>query len=316
VSEPFSKKRKIGEDGASIISGKTIVCKDTSAEDERRQVMQDVVDSPRLLGVIAEFLDPPALGRCLCVSQQWISLNIFQNQQTWLNLCYKRFGTLSVRKWEGDEDDDEESSATHASPSMDLYCRMKEKNVKPYCSLDGPVFLGGSSLDGMVSGWVSLVERSNGETSRSVVLTQSVGGTTHSYYSPIPVVELRILVQNTGFSNGAIYIPDQQFSVDASTRRKGEKMLEVTGDERFKRRVIHKEEAGFQHETIIRQKKYSMGHEMCQLSMFEYAVLSVHIHARGCSTTSKFCHRAKKIQILVSINGTTRPLVIPISGQR
>ncbi|KAL3785873.1 hypothetical protein HJC23_008761 [Cyclotella cryptica] len=316
VSEPLSKRQKTGEDRASIISGKTIVCQDTSAEEQRRQIIQDVVDSPRLLCVIAEFLDPPSLCRCLCVSQQWISLNIFQNQETWLNLCYKRFGTLSVRKWEGDEDDEEETSATHVSPSMDLYCRMKEKNVKPYCSLDGSVFLGGSSLDGIVSGWVSLVERSNGETSRSVVLTQSVDGKAHSYYSPIPVVELRILVQNTGFSNGSIYIPDQQFSVDASTRRKGEKMLEVTGDERFKRRVIHKEKAGFQQEANIRQKKYSMGHEMCQLSMFEYAVLSVHIHARGCSTTSKFCHRAKKIQILVSINGTTRPLVVPISGQR
>jgi hypothetical protein len=312
--EPLSKRQKLG-DGAEI-SGKTIVCNNTTAEEQRRQIIQEVSGSPKVLSLVAAYLDPTTLCRCLCVSQQWISFNIFQNQQTWLSLCYKRFGSWSVRKWEGDEDEEEEATATHASPSMDLYCRMVEKNVKPYCSLDGSVFLGGSSLDGIVSGWVTLVERSNGETSRSVMLTQSsADGKSHSYYSPIPVVELRVLVQNTSSSNGSIYIPDQQFSVDASTRRKGEKMLEVTSDDRFKRRIIYVEKAQQQKGNTL-QRKDSMGNEMCRLNMFEYAVLSVHIHARGCSTTSKFCHRAKKVQILVSIKGTTRPLVIPISGQR
>ena len=316
VAEPLFKKQKLDEDASCSISGKTIVCNDTSssAEEQRIQVIQEVASCPKILNAVAQFLDPSTLCTCLCVSKEWISLDIFQNQQTWLGLCYKRFGSWSVRKWEGDEDDEEEGSASHASPSMDLFCRMAEGNVKPYCSSDGPIYLGGSSLDGLVSGWVSLVERSNGETSRSVLLTKTVDGESKQYYSPIPVVELRILVQNIGYSNGAIHIPDQHFSVDASTRRKGEKLLEVTTDERFKRRILHLEKANKQEVHIISEKKYSLGHEMCQLNMFEYAVLSVHIHARGCSTTSKFCHRGKNIQVLVSINGTTRPLVIPISG--
>ena len=314
VTEPLFKKQKLDEDGLSSISGKTIVCNDTSAEEQRIKVVKMVSSCPKILNAVAQFLDPPTLCTCLCVSKEWISLDIFQNQQTWLGLCYKRFGSWSVRKWEGDEDDEEEVSASHASPSMDLFCRMAESNVKPFCSLDGSIYLGGASLDRSVSGWVSLVERSNGETSRSVLLTKIVNGESHQYYSPIPVVELRILVQNIGYSDGAIHIPDQQFSVDASTRRKGEKLLEVTADERFKRQILHLEKTNKQELHNIAEKKSSLGPEMCQLNMFEYAVLSVHIHARGCSTTSKFCHRGKNIQILVSINGTTRPLVIPISG--
>jgi hypothetical protein len=292
VSEPSSKRRKV-DDTASVISGRTILCNDKSVEEERQQIIQNVAESSKILDGVAQFLDPVSLCRCLCVSKKWVSLEIFQNQQTWLSLCYKRFGTWSVRKWEGDEDDEEEASANHASPSMDLYCRMSEGNVKPYCSLDGSIFLGGSSLDGVVSGWASLVERSNGETSRSVVLTKIVDGKPQNYYSPIPVVELRILVQN-----------------------KGEKLLEVTSDDRFKRQVIHVEKAKAQDDADDALRKNPIGHKMCQLKMFEYAVLSIHIHARGCSTTSKFCHRGKNIQVLVSINGTTRPLVVPISGQR
>ena len=313
--EPSSKRQKVGDYAASgIISGQTIVCNDTTVEDHRRVVTQEMASSSKILGHVAQFLDPLTLCRCLCVSKQWISLEIFQNQQIWLGLCYKRFGTWSVRKWEGDEDDEDESSTIHASQSMDLYCRMVEGNVKPYSSMDGSVFLGGSTVDGLVSGWVSLVERSNGETSRSVLLAKDVNGKPHTYYSPIPVVELRILVQNTGYSNGNIKIPDQHFSVDASTRRKGEKLLELTSDDRFKRRVIHLEKTS-NDEIYNVQKQYPPGHEMFELKMFEYAVLSVHIHARGCSTTSKFCHRGKNIQVLVSINGTTRPLVIPITRQ-
>jgi hypothetical protein len=314
ASEPVSKKQKI-EETALRIAGQTITFPDTQAEENRHQIIKEVAESSKILGHVTQFLDPPTLCRCLCVSKEWISMNVFQDQQTWLSLCYKRFGTWSVRKWEGDEDDEEEATASHASPSMDLYCRMVEGNVKPYSSLDGSVFLGGSSLDGLVSGWVSLVERSNGETSRSVLLTKTVDGKPQTYYSPIPVVELRIFIQNTGYSNGPIHIPDQQFSVDASTRRKGEKLLEITTDDRFKRRVLHLDKANNQHE-VASATNFSMEHEMCQLNVFEYAVLSVSIHARGCSTTSKFCHRAKKIQVLVSINGTTRPLVVPISGQR
>jgi len=283
------------------------------AEDEQRRcdAIRNVIGTSKLLQRITSFLDPSSLCRCLCVAKSWSRQEIFQDQDLWLNLCIKRFGVAAVRKWQ-DFEEDEDDKQKCASPNLDLYCRMAERNVKPPCSLEGSAFMGGSSLDGLVSGWVSLMERSNGETSRSVMLNQGTEG--KRCYGPIPVIELRILLQNTGFSNGVISFPDQQFAVDASTRRKGEKMMEVCSDERFKKRVLHIEKRGGE---VVSQSK-SLGQDMCSLGLFEYAIFSVHIHARGCSTAAKFCNRAKKVQLLVSINGTTRPLVIPfysLNGQ-
>lgn len=290
-SEPAAKKAK---------------SESPAAEEEQRRcdVVRNVTDTPKLVQRIASFLDPSSLCRCLCVAKSWSKQNIFQDQDLWLNHCIKRFGATAVRKWQ-DFEDDEDDKQKSASPNLDLYCRMAERNVKPPCSLEGSAFMGGSNLDGLVSGWVTLMERSNGETSRSVMLNQGSEG--KRSYGPIPVVELRILLQNTGYSKGVISFPNQQFACDASTRRKGEKMMEICSDDRFKKRVLHVEKRG---REVVSQSK-SLGEEMCSLGLFEYAILSVHIHARGCSTAAKFCNRAKKLQLLVSINGTTRPLVIP-----
>lgn len=90
-------------------------------------------------------------------------------------------------------------------------------------------------------------------------------------------------------------------------------MLEVTGDDRFKRQALHVERSPSPGEPDEAQQQKSLGHEMCHLRLFESAVLSVHIHARGCSTTAKFCNKSKRIQLLVSIDGTTRPLAIPFN---
>ena len=300
-SEPAAKKVK-SDSPASI-------CALAQEEQRRREIIRNYTDTPKLVQRVASFLDPTSLCRCLCVTKSWSKLDIFQDQNLWLNLCVKRFGTSAVRKWH-DFEEDEDDKQKSASPNLDLYCRMAKRNVKPPSSLEGPLFMGGSSLDGLVSGWVSLMERSNGETSRSVMLNQGNGG--KQSYGPIPVIELRILLQNTGFSDGVISIPVQQFTIDASTRRKGEKMMELCSDERFKKRVLHIEKKSAE---VTSQSK-SLGQDMCSLGLFEFAVLSVHIHARGCSTTAKFCNRAKKIQLLVSINGTTRPLVIPFYSSR
>jgi hypothetical protein len=139
-------------------------------------------------------------------------------------------------------------------------------------------------------------------------------GKTMISYLPIPVVELRLLIQNTGYSRGAIIVPDQQFTVDASTRRKGDKMLEVLGDERFKAQILNVERSPSPSGKPDSQQRESLSHEMCHLRLFESVVISVHIHAIGCSTTAKFCNRSRKIQLLFSIDGTTRPLTIPFNS--
>ena len=287
-------------------------------EEQRCLAIHNTVETSNLLKHIASFLDPTSLGKCLCVSKRWRGQNIFQNPVLWINICIKRFGVSAVRKWQDQEADDGMSSKrkrkvdVNYNTNLELYRRMSEENVRPYSTFEGTQFLGGSSLDGLLSCWVTLMDRSNGETSRSVMqqMVQPNSEERRQFYGPIPVVELRVLIQNTGYSNGVIIIPDQQFSVDASTRRKGEKMLEVSGDDRFKTQALHIERSASPGEPDPQQQK-SLSLEMCHLRLFESAVLAVHIHARGCSTTAKFCHKSKGIQLLVQLNGTTRPLTIP-----
>ncbi|KAL7542913.1 hypothetical protein ACHAWF_007280, partial [Thalassiosira exigua] len=272
----------------------------------------NVVLTPNLLKNVAAFLDPASLCACHCASQLWRSQNISQHPELWLNICIKRFGISAVRKCQ-DDDDNAENDCDGANLNVKLYRRMSELNVKPFCPFEGSAFLGQATLDGQVSCWASVVDRSNGETYRSVMQQKDQGGETRNFYGPMQLVELRLIVQNTGYAKGAIVVPDQRFSVDASTRRKGEKMLEITGDERFKRKVLHSDRRpSFDGDPQSRNKP-ALGHEMCRLRLFETAVLSVHFHARGCSTTAKFCSRSKKIQLTIKFEHateTTKPLVI------
>ncbi|KAL9179762.1 LOW QUALITY PROTEIN: hypothetical protein ACHAXT_007732 [Thalassiosira profunda] len=281
-------------------SGASQVLKDQ----QTRLIIRLALETPNVLKNAASYLDARSLSRSLCVSKRWRIQNIFQNPNLWLDLCVKRFGASATRKW---QEADENQHRTNAV----LYRAMGEKNVKPYCPKEGTLALGGASLDGLVSCWVSLMDRSNGETYRSVRQIKTQGGETRESYGSLPVVELRLLVQNTGHAEGAIIVPDQEFCVDASTRRKGEKMLEVNSDDRFKRQVLHIERRPSIDGKPVSEQDKPLTNELCHLGLFESAVISVHVHARACSTTTKFCQRSKRMQLLVSIDGTTRPIPIP-----
>ncbi|KAL9183916.1 hypothetical protein ACHAXT_004772 [Thalassiosira profunda] len=281
-------------------SGASQVLKDQ----QTRLIIRLALETPNVLKNAASYLDARSLSRSLCVSKRWRIQNIFQNPNLWLDLCVKRFGASATRKW---QEADENQHRTNAV----LYRAMSEKNVQPYCPKEGTLALGGASLDGLVSCWVSLMDRSNGETYRSVRQIKTQGGETRESYGSLPVVELRLLVQNTGHAEGAIIIPDQEFCVDASTRRKGEKMLEVNSDDRFKRQVLHIERRPSIDGKPVSEQDKPLTNELCHLGLFECAVISVHVHARACSTTTKFCQRSKRTQLLVSIDGTTRPIPIP-----
>ena len=108
--------------------------------------------------------------------------------------------------------------------------------------------------------------------------------------------------------------------MDASTRRKGEQMPEVQGDDRFRRRVLLAEDRRGDPlrdatRAAIPEVAAPGGREaLCHLRLFQSAVLAVHIHARGCSTIAKFCQRSKKIQLLVCVDGTTRLLAVPFAS--
>ena len=66
-----------------------------------------------------------------------------------------------------------------------------------------------------------------------------------------------------------------------------------------------------QHQSADQNLDHDVVGELCRLRLFESVILVVHIHAQGCSTTSKFQQKSNFTKVLVKVNGTTLPLVIP-----
>ncbi|GKY93391.1 hypothetical protein MPSEU_000306700 [Mayamaea pseudoterrestris] len=255
--------------------------------------------SSRVNSCIASFLDPKTIVRCTQVSKTF--KRHFDGSVAWNDMAIQRFGFFNVRQWrEKLEDADEGISCL----PLRLYKCMDAENVMPHFNHDGMFLLGEARLQGVVSAWTFLVERSNGETLRSC--KRSDGQDT---FTSLPVVELRTVVQNTGRHDYPIIIREQLQSVDASTRRRGVEMKEISWDERFSKRIVNLD--GSVHFSSSRPRP-AVGNVICQLGLFESAVIQTHIHAQGCSTISKFVQRSNFTKFLVQIrHGTTVPLVIP-----
>jgi hypothetical protein len=235
----------------------------------------------KLVERVAHFLDPVSLLQCQCLARNMRS--IFSRDSVWLEHCRQRFGVVNLRQWQ-------EQYEEHTPSGMELYRQMHEANVKPL-STGFPIVLGEACLPHKVSAWISLMERSNGETGRSVL-----GG--DGKYSSLHIVELRILLQNTGSSSPLLFRRNQVVSVDASTRRRGEEWKEVTSDPRLAKRILN-----LQDDDVV------VG--SASLGLYDSVQLVVYIHAKGCSTTLKFQQRANFAKVLLQVEGTTIPLVIP-----
>ena len=328
---------------------------DDSSSNKRRKVAV-VTGDPiafafscrKTLTTIASFLDPQSLLRCNKLSRSIKETRIFDGNPAWLNLAIQRYGPSLVRQWqERLEDQDEEVEAQqqqqqqqqqsaargigpmehkkrpiNSTMALTVYRQMDGANERPHLMDDGAVFLGEARLPQKISCWVTMIERSNGETIRSVRRRPQglgtnrmggVGGSTSSGgtasrtggYSSLPVLELRFLIQNTG-SNHPIGIKEQLVTVDASTRRRGDEWTEITWDDRFAKH--------FCSERMERVKEPRASHSdlvLHKLRLYEWTVMVVYIHAKGCSTSSKFRQRANFTKVLVSVNGTTIPLVVP-----
>jgi hypothetical protein len=255
----------------------------------------------KVLGRIASFLDPVSVIRCLRVSKSWKDSCIFSNEEVWQELSVARFGFYNLRQWRDRLDDEDEGGS---APCMTLYKSMDAANVMPHFSHEGMFLLGEARLPGKVSAWTYLVERSNGETLRSVLRQPSMPG--NGFYASLPVIELRTVIQNTGVYSEPIVVRDQIQTVDASTRRRGEEMREIEWDDRFNKRVLRVDGTVIAAEPSIDGCKV-----LCRLKLFESAVVETHIYARACTTTSKFVQRSNFTKILVCLKGTTVPLVIP-----
>eukprot|EP00978_Attheya_sp_CCMP212_P002425 scaffold4945_cov61-Attheya_sp.AAC.2 len=276
-------------------------------QNETYTLSQLSTDNAGLIRHVLSFLDPFSLAQCMVLSKSWTECNngAIGYDQSWSDLCTRRFGMASVRSWKGNQDDDDDKKV--APSSAVLYRQMSAANVRPHCHFEGDTKLGGARLGGSVSAWASLVTRSNGETLRSV----RGGGMA---YKSTPVVELRILVQNTGCAEGPILIKEQSVSVDASTRRRGEEMMEIGSnhDDRFAKVMMNLDGSPLQFAPIIAEDDSNGLRTMCRLRLFDSIVLVAYIHAKGCLTTSKFRLRTNFTKILITMsNGTTVPLVIP-----
>jgi hypothetical protein len=265
-----------------------------------------VWDNSKLRNRIISFLDPLSLLRCQRVNK---TMNVSaQLEDVWAHICTARFGFFNVRQWRAKLDDDEEGIQ---APSSTLYRSMDRANVMGTFQHEGLFLLGEVRLPNKVSAWVFLVERSNGETMRSVRRRPDMPG--NGMYTTLPIVELRTVVQNTGIVNEAIIIREQMQSVDASTRRRGEEMIEVDWDTRFAKRVLNLDGSPYKspNEAAL-SGCLTRPAEMCRLRLFDSVVFTTFIHAKGCSTNSKFVQRANFTKILVAMDsGVTVPLVVP-----
>lgn len=137
---------------------------------------------------------------------------------------------------------------------------------------------------------------------------------TNGSFQSRPVVELKILIQNTGMAKQPVVIRNQKISVDVSTRRTGGELNEIDWDTRFKK--IVKTLDGEVIDGATKQSRYDVNSDLCHLQLFNSVIIEVYINARGCSTTSKFQQRSNFTKLLVCLEGTTVPMVIPFLRER
>lgn len=319
-------KRKIDQlvDSNNVSDSGSFDNNDDDSDDNSRKKRKDlmmesdvtiecVFQHDSLVLRIGGFLDPCSIIRTTSVSSSWqFRLSCLRSDAIWSDLCYKRFGSARVREWHYLKMDEDSlgwneciNHSLERNFMLDLYKDMNSLNLKPKCHFEGDLYLGGGMMNNAVSAWASLVDRSNGETKRSVL---TVGNAGEAKYVSLPVVELRILVQNIGISDGAISIPDQIISIDASTKRsRGAEMFEITSDDRFKKRLINLDGT-----TRDSSATNSTGVKiLTELGLFESTIICAFINTTSCPTTQKVKAKAKFVKVLLNVRGTTVPLVIP-----
>ena len=312
-------------DGSGDSNTTTVAAATTTPADRLVFAERTVMDR------VASFLEPLSVVRCMRVSKAWHDWGVFSNEPLWQHLAVERFGYFNVRQWRGLLEEHHHpygggAVATGGVSTKTLYQKMDAANVMPHFRHDGMLRLGEARLPGTVSAWTFLVERSNGETMRSVRRPPVGGGANASghrsgcgsssgQYTSSPVVQLWTVIQNTGVPDEAVVLREQTQTVDASTRRRGEELKEIDWDERFCKRILNLDGSVHQPSkgtTTTTNGGFGGSKELCRLKLFDAVILESNIHALGCSTTSKFVQRSNYTKVLVQIrHGTTVPLVIP-----
>ncbi|KAG7355551.1 hypothetical protein IV203_000237 [Nitzschia inconspicua] len=305
VHEPLIKRVRVAN--SNCTSQTSVQCGLTSEEP---------TDEETVFRGVSRFLDPTSLCRSQCVSKSWQQRRCFRDDDIWLELIVRRFGIFNVRQWRSKYKDFEDNCKSDIC-NKSLYRDMHAANVMPHFNQQDATLskLGDTSIGGKISGWVFLVERSNGETLRSVKMKPGNLDSGRTYQSR-PVVELKFVIQNTGVGEFPVILKDQVVAVDVSTRRTGGTMAEIGWDDRFRKVVRNLD--GTNRESYRGDTGGSeccWKGEICRLGLYEAVVLDVHILADGCSTTSKFKQKSNFANLLVTVDGRTTTMVIPFSEE-
>lgn len=109
-------------------------------------------------------------------------------------------------------------------------------------------------------------------------------------YKALPVVTLRVLVQNT--TAEVLMIHDQLISVDTNSPSVPS-FVEIRSDPRLLKR--YKDLSG----KVIPQ----MATDSVTLRTFDSVVLEINLHCAMCSTEAKFKHNAKNMRLSMTVDG-------------
>jgi hypothetical protein len=281
----------------------------------------------KVMNRIMQFLNSSTKVTCLLkVSKAWRKGDVFDTATIWSDLCCNRFGSYNLRQWMDKIDSDhtivpEQQQQQQQQRMKSLYWQMNDANVMPRFSKTSNMFyLGEGRIPGKALAWTFVVDRSNGETMRTVRCPPGTGSSSkeqnqnQTRYTSMPVVQLWTIVQNIAIDEPelSVIVRDHPIVIDSSTRRRKDEMIEITWDDRLRKRILDLDGNPKAIDPIISSTATTGGKELCRLSLFEAVIIETSIHAKGCGTTSKFIQKSNYTQLLVQVPiMTTVPLVIP-----
>ncbi|GMH61741.1 hypothetical protein TrRE_jg4990 [Triparma retinervis] len=222
---------------------------------------------------VAYFLTPACLGKMRTLGRTFRYAAPFLSDSTYRQLSVSRFGSKIKTS----------SVARLSTPWVDKYRLLISKNTPP-TSLIFPRQMG-SSLSPSPTAWVTMVERSNGETNRAVLQE-------NKQYKALPVVLMRVLIQNT--TAQVLTVNDQLVSVE-SNNASIPSFVEVRSDPRLTK--VYKDLSGKPYKKVGQDDSVS-------LRMFESVIMEVNLHCQHCPNETRFLQYAKRMNLIVGIDGT------------
>jgi len=240
------------------------------------------------------FLTPACLTNMRKLGRTFRYASALQSDQTYRQLSIVRFGSKIKTS----------NIGRISIPWIDKYKLLVSRDTLPFSEFF-PNPMGSSrkwssmspslSASNFPSAWVSLVTRSNGETNRAVLQADQ-------QYKAMPIVLLRVLIQNTTAKQ--ITIRDQLITVEVHSSF-CPSFIEVRSDPRLGKSYFS-----------LSGKVYNkvQPDRSIVLKIFESVILQVHVHATNCGNEAKFHVAAKKMSLMLDVDGEQTNVDIELDG--